>query len=304
MTNSTANPRLNPNSSEYDPSLAHHEQETALSPEEIAGYNASLYGFTETSTRTVESYGNEGVASSEINRLRGDVPDADIWEAAVDADHVAYNARVFENDANDMLTKVGLGEVATASNVTDAAATEVALAEQLEVGTEPSSDETLRAEHALVAATFARTIEKGDLTPFESLKDVDVANDISYRLHDLRQRYGSASYAPLEQLAVVGALIDHAQKVSPDTDETIIEADSNGQVTVQSIEELSVQAESGNGDAIKQLIDSDNTAEIIDATQEAKLIAGYGSLENVPPEVWQELTAKQGLRKDGVDLAA
>ncbi len=263
MTNSRLNPHLNPNSSEYSPALAHHEKHTALSSEELAGYNASLYGFIEP-VRTIESYGNEGIDVADLNRLRGDMPNTDIRKTSVEANDIASDALTFENKANDTLTKVGLGEAANGSNVTDVAATEVALAEQLDVGTESSSEEILRAEHALVAATFARTIEKGDLEPFKSLKDAGVANDISYRLHELRQRYGSASYAPLDELAVVGALIDYAKKTSAEDDDKIIES-KDGHVQVEDVDELSERANEGDADAVKQLIESDKADEIVDA---------------------------------------
>jgi hypothetical protein len=38
--------------------------------------------------------------------------------------------------------------------------------------------------------------------------------------------------------------------------------------------------------------------------REAKLIANYGSLEQVPPDVWQEMTSRQGTKKDEFRLAA
>lgn len=299
----TPNPRNNPNSSEYDPSLARHERNTALSSEEIAGYNASLYGFTEAPVRTVESYGTEGVANTEVNRLLGEVPGADTGEVAVDADHVAHDALVFENKANEMLTEVRLGESSNDTNVTTVQATQMALAEQLDAGTESTNEEKRQAEHALLAATFARAIEKGDLAPIQSLEDAGIARDINYRLDELRKQYGSASYASLDELAVVGALIYYAKKTSPEDDDKIIES-KNGHVEIESIDELSAQAREGDADAMQQLVESDKASEILDATQQAKLIAEYGSLEQVPIKIWEEMTTEEGLRKDDITLAA
>ncbi len=302
----TPNPRTNPNSSEYDPSFRSPERDTSLSVEEMNGYNATLYGFVDRGSdaaKTVESLGAEGIGMDTINRARGDVPTADIGSVEIDADDAAYNATKIENGANQLLGDVGLGSAANGSIVTHEAAMGAAVAEQLEYGTESDDTEIRRAKHAQLAIELGKAVARGDLAPFESIADAHGANDVGYRLHELQQRYGLVQYAPLDELAVVGALIDYAKKSAPENDGKIVES-KDGQVEVEDIDELSSQAREGDAEAIKQLVESDKTDEIIDATEEAKLIAAYGSLEQVPTEVWQEMTTKKGLGKDNFTLKA
>jgi hypothetical protein len=238
-----------------------------------------------------------------INRARGDVPTADIGSVEIDADDAAYNATKIENGANQLLGDVGLGSAANGSIVTHEAAMGAAVAEQLEYGTESDDTEIRRAKHAQLAIELGKAVARGDLAPFESIADAHGANDVGYRLHELQQRYGLVQYAPLDELAVVGALIDYAKKSAPENDGKIVES-KDGQVEVEDIDELSSQAREGDAEAIKQLVESDKTDEIVDATEEAKLIAAYGSLEQVPTEVWQEMTTKKGLGKDNFTLKA
>ena len=305
---SAINPRNNPNSSEYDPHSKGLERDTSLSDEEIHAYNDTLYGFANSETgdsiKTVKSLGAEGIDMDTINRARGDVPTTDIAHVEVDADEASYNATKIETGTNQLLSEVGLGNAADGSIVTYEAAMGAAVAEQLEPSRESDDSEIRRAKHAELAIEFGKAIARGDLEPFKSLKDADAANNIGYRLHELQQRYGIVQYAPLDELAVIGALIDYAEKTSLDDEDKIIETDSDGQVVVDSTEELVSQAEEGDAGALKQLVESDKANEILDATREAKLIANYGSLEQVPPDAWQEMTSRRGAEKDEFRLAA
>lgn len=263
----TPNPRTNPNSSEYDPSVRSPERDTSLSVEEMNGYNATLYGFVDRGSdaaKTVESLGAEGIGMDTINRARGDVPTADIGSVEIDADDAAYNATKIENGANQLLGDVGLGSAANGSIVTHEAAMGAAVAEQLEYGTESDDTEIRRAKHAQLAIELGKAVARGDLAPFESIADAHGANDVGYRLHELQQRYGLVQYAPLDELAVVGALIDYAKKTSAEDDDKIIES-KDGHVQVEDVDELSERANEGDADAVKQLIESDKADEIVDA---------------------------------------